>query len=370
MQLRGGTAATMASENPLLARREVAAEVDTGKLKVGNGTDRWNALPYVGGSGSGDHEQLEGLLGGAVAGHYHMTQDQNRRLGILINAMFPNGDDTVFIPCFNNGDTQNPILLHYDPATSEWIATDNSGTHNKLCCDKNLGTFDRTVSLTIRTGTFTDIYPGNYFTFTNVPYEYLDENNETQNSTYSGVMRIMHLDYPQCCGNTEFPAHSILVVPDNILFSAPMNDTNTTEGGYANSKMRTAYLRRAEAIFKACFGAEHVLSYTENLVSEVTNNIPSGTELCDCVVELMDRRMLWGNNNSSYSTYYQEPIFPHMQLAAFRHNYKLIYNYTRYWLRDVASSVNMWFYDVYSTGSTGQNSVTSINGVRPFALIN
>lgn len=49
VQLKGGTYAVMSAENPLLARREIAVEIDTGKIKVGNGTDNYNDLPYAGG---------------------------------------------------------------------------------------------------------------------------------------------------------------------------------------------------------------------------------------------------------------------------------------------------------------------------------
>lgn len=49
IQLRGGTAAAMNAENPILACREIAVEYDTGKAKIGNGTDSWNVLPYVSG---------------------------------------------------------------------------------------------------------------------------------------------------------------------------------------------------------------------------------------------------------------------------------------------------------------------------------
>lgn len=52
IQLRGGTAAVLASENPLPARREIMCEVDTGKIKVGDGVNNWNDLPYAGGSSS------------------------------------------------------------------------------------------------------------------------------------------------------------------------------------------------------------------------------------------------------------------------------------------------------------------------------
>lgn len=49
IQLKGGTYTALSTENPLLARREIAVEVDTGKIKVGNGTSNYNALPYAGG---------------------------------------------------------------------------------------------------------------------------------------------------------------------------------------------------------------------------------------------------------------------------------------------------------------------------------
>lgn len=48
LQIRKGTSSEWALENPLLAEGEVGAEVDGGRLKVGNGVDRWNVLPYVG----------------------------------------------------------------------------------------------------------------------------------------------------------------------------------------------------------------------------------------------------------------------------------------------------------------------------------
>ena len=47
IQLRGGTAATGASENPVLGYREPGVEADTGRMKIGNGVDEWLDLPYV-----------------------------------------------------------------------------------------------------------------------------------------------------------------------------------------------------------------------------------------------------------------------------------------------------------------------------------
>jgi len=49
LQLRRGTASQWSSTNPLLSEGELGLELDTGKFKVGNGTQNWNALVYASG---------------------------------------------------------------------------------------------------------------------------------------------------------------------------------------------------------------------------------------------------------------------------------------------------------------------------------
>lgn len=53
IQLRRGDAADWTSTNPILAEGEVGVEIDTSKLKIGNGTNNWNTLPYFGSAGGG-----------------------------------------------------------------------------------------------------------------------------------------------------------------------------------------------------------------------------------------------------------------------------------------------------------------------------
>lgn len=48
---RGGTAAEMTVSNPVLEVREIAVEVDTQKIKIGNGVTPWVSLPYANGTG-------------------------------------------------------------------------------------------------------------------------------------------------------------------------------------------------------------------------------------------------------------------------------------------------------------------------------
>lgn len=51
--LRNDYAATWASRNPILARGEIGAEIDTGLLKMGDGVTPFNNLNYINQSGSG-----------------------------------------------------------------------------------------------------------------------------------------------------------------------------------------------------------------------------------------------------------------------------------------------------------------------------
>ena len=260
--------------------------------------------------------------------------------------------------------TSGSYLYTFDP--SEWIA-DNAETHNGHPSSNDLGTFNSDITTEIQAGTFRGIYPGDYLTFTNVAYSYLDETDNEVEDTYTGTMRVMHLDYHSNL------THHIAVVPDNYLFTAKMNDSSTTAGGYVGSKMRTVHLRRAEAIFKAYFGADHVLSYREYLVNAVTGNVPTGVEECNCCVELMDERMVFGSyrNDSGVHNRRVEPellIYPHKQFAAFRHNHNLLKDSTTYcWLRNVCSSSS--FCHVNSDGGASTHGAANSYGVRPVAFI-
>lgn len=46
-QFKRGTAADWTAINPVLAAGEPGFELDTGKLKIGNGSSSWKALPYL-----------------------------------------------------------------------------------------------------------------------------------------------------------------------------------------------------------------------------------------------------------------------------------------------------------------------------------
>lgn len=231
------------------------------------------------------------------------------------------------------------------------------------------GPFTAAQSAAIRAGNFTDVPVEFSWIFSNVPYTYLDENNITQSDTYSGTMRVADHDYYLNTGDTPLTTHHVVVVPDDNMFHASMNTTNTTAGGYVGSKMRTTHLIRAEAIFKACFGENHVLKHREYLVYRVSSSAEVGkAEVAgawyNSTVELMDERMVFGSAKYANTSL---PSVSNKQLSLFKNNSDRIKNGKWYWLRNVPT-VALWA-GVSTTGAQGDLNSCYSYGVRPYALI-
>ena len=216
----------------------------------------------------------------------------------------------------------------------------------------------------IKAGTFENINVGTSWDFTSVPYTYLNEKNATVSDTYSGTMRVADCDYYLDTGDTPLTTHHIAVVPDANMFDAPMNATSTTAGGYVGSKMRTTYLRRAEAIFKACFGENHVLSHREFLVNAVSSGKESAGAWYDSTVELMDERMVFGTASHANTSL---TSVSNRQLTLFKNNSGYIATGAWYWLRNVYNSTD--FVCLSNGGFRNGSKAANSRGVRPAALI-
>lgn len=84
IQLRNDTAAKWAEVNPKLAKGEIGIEIDTNKIKIGDGTKTWSELPYFGGELKVDGKSIQIVDGtlslagisGAGAG-YTLVSDGN-----------------------------------------------------------------------------------------------------------------------------------------------------------------------------------------------------------------------------------------------------------------------------------------------------
>ena len=61
-QLRRGKASVWKKNNPVLAKGEPGVELDTLKMKIGDGATPWNDLPYSGGAAAITEEEVVQLF--------------------------------------------------------------------------------------------------------------------------------------------------------------------------------------------------------------------------------------------------------------------------------------------------------------------
>lgn len=226
----------------------------------------------------------------------------------------------------------------------------NAGAHNSIYRGKYLGnTYTAAQQAAVAAGTFDDLFIGDYWTINGVNY------------------RIAGFDYYLNNGDTACATHHMIVVPDTCLYTLVMNDSNTTEGGYYNSKMHTSGLDSAKTTAASAFGASHILSHRKFLCNAVSNGRPSGASWYDCTVELMNEFMVYGHSvflpgNDGTNVPYNYTVSKG-QLPLFAHRHDLICNRATWWLRDIVNAAR--FAGVGDGGRATCNFASFVFGVRP-----
>lgn len=232
----------------------------------------------------------------------------------------------------------------------EQLTYDNAGAHNSIYRGKNLGT---TVTEeqweAISSGTFTDLYIGDYWVIGGVNW------------------RIAAFDYYLNCGDTSFTKHHAVIVPDTCLYNAQMNTTNVTTGAYKGSAMYTANLTQAKSTINSAFGSSHVLSHRIYLSNATSNGRASAGEWTDSTVDLMCEHMVYGSgifspvsDGSNVPNNYR---VEKGQLPLFALEPSRICNRATWWLRDVITAA--YFANVDSGGSAYCDNASFSHGVRP-----
>lgn len=232
----------------------------------------------------------------------------------------------------------------------EQLTYDNAGAHNSIYRGKNLGT---TVTEeqweAISSGTFTDLYIGDYWVIGGVNW------------------RIAAFDYYLNCGDTSFTKHHAVIVPDTCLYNAQMNTTNVTTGAYKGSAMYTANLTQAKSTINSAFGSSHVLSHRIYLSNATSNGRASAGEWTDSTVDLMCEHMVYGSgifspvsDGSNVPNNYR---VEKGQLPLFALEPSRICNRAAWWLRDVITAAAFALVD--SSGHAGCYGASGSFGVRP-----
>lgn len=250
------------------------------------------------------------------------------------------------------GTLDGPIIM--PGGGSALSIEDNAATHNMVYRGKALGgsvTSEQWAA--IKAGTFKDLYLGDYWSIGGVDY------------------LIAAFNYWLACGDTACNTNHLLVVPRNNLYTAGMNSSNITTGGYVGSEMYKTGLAQAKTTINNAFGSAHILNHRQYLVNAVTSGAPTGTDWYDSTVELMNENMVYGGRQFSpmpngatdpWNTCRNYTI-DKSQLPLFHLAPWLICNRQWYWLRDVVSAAS--FADVYSDGAANCYRASYAGGVRP-----
>lgn len=187
------------------------------------------------------------------------------------------------------------------------------------------------------------------------------------------IWRIVDFDYWWGKGDENTQTHHLIIMPDKMLFTAKMNDTDTTNGGYVGSKMSSEGLATAGTIIKGAFGDGCMLGHRELKSNAVTNGRPSSVAWVNSTLDIPNELMIFGTRNMSPMGNGSNPAYNQtasmVQLALFQTHPRFINRHREnYWLRDVASATN--FLAAAYHGSSGDAGASSQYGVRPvFGLI-
>lgn len=230
--------------------------------------------------------------------------------------------------------------------------------HRRIFRGKNLGNvLTSTQKTAIQTGTFEDLWLGDYWEINGVNW------------------RIVDFDYWYNQGDTAFTSHHLVIMPDTSLYTAKMNDTSSTTGGYKGSQMYTTNLGSAKTAITSAFST-NVLSHRDYLITAVTTGVPSAGEWGDSTVELPNEIMIYGSSvytpASNGTTIVKRYTTGRTQLALFNVAPKFINSTeggqrTNYWLRDVASDQR--FVCVTDYGPVTDTAASLEYGVRPVFAI-
>lgn len=248
-------------------------------------------------------------------------------------------------------------------ALKQIVVAPNAAAHNAIYRGKDITSkfYDGTLSQQIAAGTFDDVYIGDYIIGQTSGRKYL----------------VADLNYRLHMGDTECTTPHILMIPEKIMGTANMNDTNVTTGGYIGSKMYTTNLTPYKNVIKSDFGAGHILKHRNVFTNAVTNGYASGGAWYDSEIELMNENMVYGapiftNVMCGANAPYNYTI-DKSQLSLFRHRHDLTVALNDagqrywYWLRDVVSSAS--FADVDYGGNASYYNASYVGGVRPAFLI-
>lgn len=141
IQLRNDLAATWNSKNPVLKKGEIGIEIDTRKMKVGDGTTTWNALSYMGADANDILAVINENRDNCT--QIELTQGQTDADG-LATITSPKKGDTAIVSKLIVGDKRSYTAYVYNG--ENWAACDGNYSADNVY-------FDEDITYTVQFGT-------------------------------------------------------------------------------------------------------------------------------------------------------------------------------------------------------------------------
>lgn len=227
--------------------------------------------------------------------------------------------------------------------------------HRTIFRGKNLGSSPTSQQLAaIRDGSFTDLYLGDYWVNNGITY------------------RIADFNYWLNSGDIAFTKPHLVIVPDQAMVNAPMENQSTTINGYFGSAMRQTTIPGIVTTLQGIFGSA-LQAHRELLTNASASGRPSAGSWYDSIADVMQETQVYGgtifalhadgNNTPNLWTINKQQFALFAMVPKFVGSYDPYYYY---WLRDVISAV--YFANVHS-GQAFYGNANAVAGVRPcFAI--
>ena len=247
------------------------------------------------------------------------------------------------------------------------MVPDGAQTHNNIFRGWNLGALNSTHIANIQNGSFKDMFIGDYFSINGSNYVIAGINAKHLHGDKTPLGNHLLL-MPDRFSKLD---NGTLMVPDGKT-THYMNDTDTTEGGFANTKLCKTYMPSIQRKLEADFGS-HLLTFREITSTHVDGSgAPDKAEWRDAKLAIPTEVMVYGtilNGNDKNGSWFNVGD-DDTQLPLFRLNPDEITNDRdwQFWLRDI-NSASDFAYESNSGDASHLGASSPWPGVRAFFLI-
>ena len=273
-------------------------------------------------------------------------------------------------------DTNNDFLMTFNDGSESKtrlrdafysLVPDGAPTHNNVFRGSSLGALNATHIANIQNGTFRDMFIGDYFSINGSNYVIAGINTKH-----------LHGDNAPLGNHLLLMPDKFSKLEDGTLMRGDgktthyMNDTDTTAGGFANTKLYKTYMPSIQRKLEADFGS-NLLTFREIVSTHVDGSgSPDQAEWRDAKLSIPSEAMIYGtllNCNNKNSSWYNIGDND-TQLPLFRLDPDELTNHrdVSFWLRDIHSATDFAY-----VGGDGAASCYGASdawtGVRAFFLI-